>query len=119
MFYVCCGRRETMFSFKVEQLNGLREELEYLLRKYKVGTATIRKVRALANGRVLYYVDVENPSAEGLDLLRWLRDGRHYDQERRNNANFPPELHGPVWVTETIDGVILRRWWLHGTSTVE
>lgn len=106
-----------MFSFKVEQLNGLREELEYLLRKHNLGTATICKIKSSGHGRVIYYVNVVNPTTEGLDLLRWLRDGHRYEQERRNNPDFPLELHGPVWVTETIDGTILRRWWLKGTPT--
>jgi len=105
-----------MFSFKVEQINGLREELEYLCRKYAIGKATIRTVKCIGN-RVMYYVDVTEPTAEGRNLLRWLREGHWVDKQRKTNPDFLPELSGPIWVTETNDGFILRRWWLKITRS--
>jgi hypothetical protein len=108
-----------MTSFKVEQLAGLEEELEYLLRKYAVGSATIRgrTTRGKKRGHVVYYVDVYELNEEGVMLKDWLRRGKRYDAERKKDPTWMPCLHGPVWATETSDGVILRRWWLKLTTS--
>jgi hypothetical protein len=110
-FYLC---KTMAFSFKVQQLDGLEEELSYLIRKYKIGPATIRREMKRDKGRcnVYYYVDVHELTDEGILLKDWLRRGKQYDQERKKDPSWMPCLCGPVWVTETSDGFILRRWQL-------
>jgi len=116
----------TKFSFKVEQSPNLEEELEWLLRKYNVGKARIRCVICprIGSSRTtsVYYVDVDEPTKYGAELLDWLRRGKEYEKQRREQEQnggppFPDCLHGPVWATEAIDGFVLRRWWLKITRT--
>ncbi len=84
-------------------------ELDWLLRSYNPGRASIR----VKSGRhFTYYVYVHEPTHYGVELADWLRRGAEYDRERKVNPNFPDSLRGPVWATELKDGTILQRYWL-------
>ena len=110
------------FSFKVTQEHHLKEELMALLHSNNIGQATIRCVMCHRPRQSTYYVDVKEPTKNGIELYDWLRRGKEYDRLRREQTAenpFPDYLHGPVWGTKTADGRVLRQWWLEMAPSLE
>ena len=109
------------FSFKVTQVHHLKEELTSLLHSNNIGQTTIRCILCHRSQQSTYYVDVKEPTKNGIELYDWLRRGKEYDRLRREQTDenpFPDYLHGPVWATKTTDGRVIRQWWLELTPNV-
>jgi len=104
------------FAFTIVSRPGSRDLIRRLCAQYDPGRTTIRKeFKRLKNGNVIYTVDVCEVTKYGEELLRWLHDGKRYDQMRKKIPNFPDALTGPMWCLNDADGKMDTRydsWWL-------
>ena len=73
------------FSFNItSERNDSRQIILHLCEKYNPGYTVVRNEVRQRNDRVVYTVDVYDPTPYGMELYESLRKGRHL-------------RHGPVW----------------------
>lgn len=102
-----------MFSFTIRSAQGSRDTILRLCRHYNPGITVIRnEFKRYRDGTVGYIVDVYEATPYGLELLDWLRRGRHYAIERKKNPHFPDALCGPVWCeTDSAGNMVSTKTW--------